>query len=400
MKEARLILVAIDTKHAKQSNKFYNMSENSDGTFTATWGRVGVTSTSKNYPTDRWNKTLKSKLKKGYTDVTHLRADGPAKVSTIAGSSEVQAFIKRLESFAKKTVQANYTISAEAVTQAMIDTAQGLIDEIIPQVKLGAAMDSLNDKMLELFKTIPRAMPDVRLWLFKPLKNQEALASAKRKIGKEQDLLDTMSGQVSVSTASSGDGDQDLLAIMGIRVQEITDPKELQIVKNQMGPQARQFVRAFRVINNKTQKAYSTYKPRKQYTELLWHGSRNENWFNILQTGLLIRPSGAIYTGSMFGDGIYFADKFQKSLGYTSLRGSYWTGGSANTAMLALFETILGEQMHIHRHNSSHYRLDYNQVKRGGYDSVYAHGGADLRNNEYIVYTPNQCTIRYIVEIK
>jgi hypothetical protein len=36
-----------------------------------------------------------------------------------------------------------------------------------------------------------------------------------------------------------------------------------------------------------------------------------------MQTGLLIRPSGAI-SGSMFGDGIYFADKAQKSIGYSS----------------------------------------------------------------------------------
>jgi poly [ADP-ribose] polymerase len=44
-----------------------------------------------------------------------------------------------------------------------------------------------------------------------------------------------------------------------------------------------------------------------------------------MQTGLLIRPSGAVHTGSMFGDGIYFADKAQKSIGYSSLSGSHWT---------------------------------------------------------------------------
>jgi poly [ADP-ribose] polymerase len=37
----------------------------------------------------------------------------------------------------------------------------------------------------------------------------------------------------------------------------------------------------------------------------------------------MIRPSGAVYTGSMFGDGIYFADKAAKSIGYSSLSGSY-----------------------------------------------------------------------------
>jgi hypothetical protein len=47
---------------------------------------------------------------------------------------------------------------------------------------------------------------------------------------------------------------------------------------------------------------------------LYWHGSRNENWFNIMQTGLLIRPSGAVHTGSMFGDGIYLLIRLRNLL--------------------------------------------------------------------------------------
>ena len=38
--------------------------------------------------------------------------------------------------------------------------------------------------------------------------------------------------------------------------------------------------------------------------------------------------------------------------------------------------------------------------KYGKYDSLFAQGGADLINNEYIVYKEEQCTIRYIVEFK
>jgi poly [ADP-ribose] polymerase len=63
-----------------------------------------------------------------------------------------------------------------------------------------------------------------------------------------------------------------------------------------------------------------------------------------MQTGLLIRPSGAVHTGSMFGDGIYFADKAQKSIGYSSLSGSHWTKGNENRAFLALFDVHVGNQ--------------------------------------------------------
>ena len=40
-----------------------------------------------------------------------------------------------------------------------------------------------------------------------------------------------------------------------------------------------------------------------------------------------------------------------------------------------------------------------NLKKRGDYNSLFAEGGADLRNNEYIVYNQNQCNVKYIVEV-
>jgi poly [ADP-ribose] polymerase len=61
-----------------------------------------------------------------------------------------------------------------------------------------------------------------------------------------------------------------------------------------------------------------------------------------MQTGLLIRPSGAVHTGSMFD--VYFADKAQKSIGYSSLSGSHWTKGNENRAFLALFDVHVGNQ--------------------------------------------------------
>ena len=168
-----------------------------------------------------------------------------------------------------------------------------------------------------------------------------------------------------------------------------------------MGPNSGQFVKAFAVKNIGTHKRFDDFvsTARNKKTELFWHGSRNENWLNILQTGLLIRPSGAVYTGSMFGDSVYFADKAQKSIGYTSLSGSYWTRGTSSTAYLALYNVHVGNQKHIYKHDSSCYSLNKSRINKEGYDSVFAHGGADLRNNEYMIYDTDQSTINFIVEI-
>ncbi len=38
-------------------------------------------------------------------------------------------------------------------------------------------------------------------------------------------------------------------------------------------------------------------------------------------------------------------------------------------------------------------------VYKREFDSVFAKGGADLRNNEYIVYNSAQCTVSHLIEI-
>lgn len=51
----------------EKSDKFYEMTDNEDGTFTATYGRVGAANPqSADYDIELWDKKLKEKLKKGY----------------------------------------------------------------------------------------------------------------------------------------------------------------------------------------------------------------------------------------------------------------------------------------------------------------------------------------------
>lgn len=51
-------------------------------------------------------------------------------------------------------------------------------------------------------------------------------------------------------------------------------------------------------------------------TRLLFHGTKNSCLMGILSSGMIIKPGNADFTGSMFGDGIYFADSFDKSIQY------------------------------------------------------------------------------------
>ena len=56
-------------------------------------------------------------------------------------------------------------------------------------------------------------------------------------------------------------------------------------------------------------------------------------------------------------------------------------------------------EKHINEHDSSCYNLSYDKLNKKGFDSVFAHAGRSLKNDELIIYKKEQCTVKYIVEI-
>lgn len=177
---------------------------------------------------------------------------------------------------------------------------------------------------------------------------------------------------------------------------------------------------------------------------LLWHGTRAENLVGILQTGFRIAPKEATRTGSMFGDGIYFADVFSKSYNYTSAthsihlnnRGFY--GHSRHTATkrkypkryMFLCEVMLGNQLKLVQpspvtglpNQEFQSALGYGQTGPNPLHNVYLSNGSlvplgelqhnkrpewiqpttqmTLNYNEYIVYDTTQVRIKYIIECR
>jgi len=133
-------------------------------------------------------------------------------------------------------------------------------------------------------------------------------------------------------------------------------------------------------------------------TSLLFHGTRSVNVSGILRESLRMPKQlvGVVITGAMFGPGIYFADDWKKSAGYTSLTNSYWSGGSGavkgREAFMFAVEVALGNP--------------YVAPKWGGYTSppdghhcVYGKSGASgVQNNEFIIYKPEQHRLRYLAE--
>jgi poly [ADP-ribose] polymerase 2/3/4 len=389
------------------------MKELDNGTFDVEYGRVEKTRVTENYSMSTWDKKYREKIKKGYSDVTHLKSESvDLGVQSIADikNSEVKNIIDILQNYAKVSIQKNYSVSSEKVTQAMVDEAQNILSDINASLNLIAKkktvdVKDLDDKLIKLYMVIPRQMKRVQNHLFtKEDGSQMSLEDMRKLFISEQETLDVMNGQVALNvknkpTTEDVQETMNILQIAGLEVEEIDD-NEAKMIKKLMAGNSSQFKRAFRVKNVKTEKIYQKglEEAKNKKEEILFHGSRNENFWFILEKGLLIRPSGAAYSGSMFGDGIYFASKAQKSINYTSISNSYYARGSDKRAFLALFKVRVGNQYDIHSHTSECYSFSKSYLEKKGYDSTHAHAGKSLMNDEFIVYDSSQCTINYLIE--
>ena len=398
MREVKLIMVT-----DQNNNKIYFMKENDDGTFTATWGRVGLGTKETIYPIEKWDKTYKSKLKKGYVDQTELYVKGGKKADLVdIDNKVVKSLIEDLQNYSNISIAKNYNVVSDSVTITQINEAQTIMDKLATYTaKRKKNIEEINNVLLDLYKTIPRKMKKVQDNLFDDHIKQDDLLE---KIEDEQAILDTMAGQVSINALQNDTDDEvddrTILEILGVEIDEVTADEE-KYIKGLMKNSKDKYRKAFKV------KHISSYNKMKKYcidnnvgnNVDLFHGSRNQCMLSILNSGLVLHPTNAVITGAMYGAAIYGASKAKKSMGYTSLSGSYWSNGSDNKGYLMIFDFALGKQLKHKTHRSWMYTLNADNIKKyGDYDSFHAVGGDSIINDEFMVYNEHQCTIKYLIE--
>lgn len=396
----------------QNSNKYYKMIPEGDS-FRVEFGRVGGSHQTRSYSMSQWGKKYSEKINKGYVDRTSLMEDLIKKEKPKAKTSDgfrdienkaIAEIVDRLQAMAKKAVAENYTVSSDKVTMAMVDEAQKCLAQIVDMAgKDETTVEDFNKELIELFGVIPRKMGNVA----------DHIAHQRSDFGRivehEQDLLDIMKGQVYVPPVEQEEEEvnpvlegKTILEDRGLVFEEAT-PEDIIKIKSCLGSCENKFYRAWRVRNLRTQKEFDDYVTKENIkTKLLWHGSRNENWWSIINSGLVLKPTNAVITGKMFGYGIYFATKAQKSLGYTSLSGSYWARGSSSSAFMGLYEVAYGKPYDVHSFESRYSSLTYDKLQQAcpGAHCVHAHEGQMLRNDEIIVYQECQTTVKYLVELR
>jgi poly [ADP-ribose] polymerase len=124
----------------------------------------------------------------------------------------------------------------------------------------------------------------------------------------------------------------------------------------------------------------------------LFHGTRTQNITGILKKGILIRPSGVVICGAMYGNAIYFGMS-SKSINYTSIHSAYWSGGKDSKAYLFVSDCALGNQL-IARGS---YQYSEHNIKPS--HSVWAKGGqSGVINDEFMLYNTTQHNLKYLIE--
>lgn len=391
------VIYMIKVEPGANNNKFYKMTPHPENsTFSVEYGRIGQTPSRFEYPMSDWDKKLKEKIKKGYVDETHLIKQVSSRSSEHKEISDtvIARLVDRLMKLAKVAIEKNYTVSSNSVTQAMIDEAQYILSELSSSKNL----EYFNTSLVKLFRVIPRRMDKVA----------DNLARSSKDFGeivqREQDLLDVMRTQVEQDIDDTeATPEKTILETLGLTMSK-TSNEDVHEIKTLLGESASRYVDSWIVENHRTREKFNSFisSEKVKIIKPFWHGSRSENWWSIINSGLLLRPN-AVITGKMFGNGIYFAPKAQKSIGYTSVSGSYWVSGSDSSGFMGIYDVAYGTPYDVYSRDGGFSGFDYNALKRRNKDAncLHAHAGRGmLRNDEVVVYKEEQVTIKYLVEIK
>jgi poly [ADP-ribose] polymerase len=276
-------------------------------------------------------------------------------------------------------------------------------------VKKPSFKDGINTKVLDLSNAFYSAIPQVmakrpttvqgkdamETWLKSMALNNEKIIDDKEEL---LDLLSDVQGMVSgFATTDTGKKYQEIGCDY-----EWLDPKddsrrrvEEYMQKSRSGHHSwkcsvqnvwRVSVRGQKDKHVPTMKEVGNVQP-------LFHGSGPQNILGICKHGLLMRPPGVYITGSMFGNGLYFADQSSKSEQYAF--GRFGGGsGQADTYFMFVTDVALGK---IKQYESSQSNLTR---APSGFHSVQGKKGSYLVHNEFIVYDTKQHILQYLIEFK
>lgn len=362
-------------------NKIFRMLS-TENRIDVEFGHIGNKLYKKSYPLSVWDEIYQEKIKCGYVDQTGLLNNNNVVTLKLSQTESINEVLENLRAISRQMISDNYRGNMVNVSEEAINKSK----ELLKKLEITENVYDFNSILFELFSMIPRKMNNV---IQNTAKDQDDFYKI---IERENDLLRNL--QVLKTDSVSPD--------IPIICRECTSDEITKIRSMLDTSSLRKFKRAWSVNNPEIDQKFSSYMKKNNIkkTRELFHGSRSENWWSILTTKLLLQPSNVVKSGAMFGRGIYFADKADKSMGYTSIRDSRHAAGKSDKGYLAIYEVATGHEYDVKVWKSSMTDLNESSFIREHKDcnSLHAHAGINLINDEYIVYNENACRIKYFLE--
>lgn len=151
-------------------------------------------------------------------------------------------------------------------------------------------------------------------------------------------------------------------------------------------------------VLSKSQVGHRSTIDRVGNIKALFHGSRSGNILGICKKGLLLRPPGAYVTGSLLGNGLYFADQSTKSSQYSTARFGGTSSSHGDTYFMFVADVALGKIKEMTNGDQSMSRAPhgFNSVMgKKGYTSAW---NGTLLHNEFVIFDIPQHQLTHLIE--
>lgn len=389
-------------------NKFYLVETwpASDGTdmvrFRATWGRVGSKPQVKEKLAAQREveRQIEEKLRKGYRPVELHRPTvefvGEPKVEGPKIDPKVVQLVDWIFSEAGEHIESYLAVPVEALGQEQIDEGRRLLalaqkqhgNLRISPFKRVQKGEQLAATVQAYYNAIPTRLPA-------RIDRDEVIKLFCGGFSEQEERLNQLEAAIATMKEQRQHPGFTRYQSLGAEIVALEPEHQARkslvdyVSRTQVHGYSLKLKDVFEVCVPGERKLYEENKRGISRRELLFHGTRNRNVRHILRGGLICPKTPS--NGRMLGNGIYLANKASKSANYcqASKRGVPY--------MLFVVEAALGNAYIAPRASA------FNGPPHG-YDSVWGKAGHTsiggvytLAHDEFVLYSPAQQTIRYLV---
>lgn len=383
----KFVLADLSDNH----NKVWMIELWADGRCVCSWGRVGDAGQSKEFT--GWtsymvNDKIAEKQAKGYREIDLNKGvvagqSHTSALKSVAPSPRRDAFIANIFAESGEYIQTYLSVGVDELSQRQIEAGR----EVLRQIQNAKNRLSVRVAPLPMVEYYYNLIPTQLSRKIDPIQLAEDfnLSEQENRLNQLEAALSTFTSQASGNSQYASLGAE----IVEVDAQSKTYAAIQKYLKDTGEREWRTLEGVYKVCIPQERAAWDADTVGKEQVSSLWHGTKAQNVRHILKAGFRIPDISS--NGKMFGSAIYFADKAAKSMRYTS--------ANRGPRMMFLSDVAIGTP-YIAK-EAQNFRSP-----PSGFDSVMgkaghtASYGGKLLNNEYVIFSPTQATIRFIVAFR